>query len=105
MRQERKSKIVPTSIEGRAIMMFLSVLMLSMGYVAAGIGSAIESKLPGIIVALIGLGVMMYGKGSTDDPTDWLAIAIGAIITIVGVGMIGGVGFYSSLRSFADFLR
>ena len=105
MRKFRKSKIVPASNEGRALMTFLFVLMLSMSYAAAEIMSSIESKIDGIIVALIGLGVMMYGKGSTDDPTDWAAIAVGAVITIVGVGMIGGDSFYNSLRSFWNFLR
>lgn len=86
-------------------MTFLSVLMLSMGYAAAGIISSVESKIGGIIVALIGLGVMMYGKGGEEDATDWATIAVGALITIAGVGMIGGASFYDSLRSFWDFLR
>lgn len=94
----QKQNDIPTHI----LVSFLFVVVL-MPFASAGVISAIESNIGGIIVTLFGFGLLTatvgYGFGGFKTGL------VGAFAFIVGLGMIGGVSFWNSFKELWNMLK
>lgn len=105
MNKLKKSKIVPSSLLGKIVALSLVVLMVTMDYASAGIMSTLSSErvVMGLIITVVGIALLIYGKGSTDEASDIWVLFIGALVVFAGLGMIGGTSFFNSLKNARDF--